>query len=302
MKRLGAFLFLLFIFAPAISLASTDFYYTGYVGELGISAGYRMDNLDFNIAGDIDGTNPNVLSELIWSDLHILELRATGNRLFRNGLYLRAKAGYGWVLEGDNRTLEFSRSNNNAEGGRVLDLSVGVGRRYASSEGRLAVMPRIGFSINKQNMKMTDGFQTLEPSGLTGPIDGLDSSYDARWMGPWLGIDAVWRPTEELALSGGLEFHIAEYEAEANWNLRDDLAHPVSFRHDADGVGVVASLGGAYELAGRWSLVLDLEYQVWKAKDGIDKTYFWDGSLGVTRLNEVNWDSRAARLRIQYRF
>lgn len=311
MKRLGAFLFLLIIFAPALSLASTDFYYTGYVGELGISAGYRMDNLDFNIAEDIYGTSPNVLSELIWSDLQILEVRVKGNRLFDSGLYLRAGAGYGQVLEGDNqdsdyaldnRTGEVSRSNNSAEGGSVLDLSFGIGRRFTSSEGGLAVMPLIGFSVNMQNMKITDGFQTLNSSGPTGPIAGLDSRYDARWMGPWLGIDAEWRPSEELALSGGLEFHIAEYEAEADWNLRDDLDHPVSFRHDANGVGVVASAGGSYEVTGRWSLFLDLEFQVWKAEDGIHTTYFVDGSSAATRLNEVNWDSRAVRLGLQYRF
>ena len=37
--------------------------------EFVFSAGYRKDELDWNIAGNINGNNPNILSELTWEDL-----------------------------------------------------------------------------------------------------------------------------------------------------------------------------------------------------------------------------------------
>ena len=53
---------------------------TEYVRDasLDLSAGYRVDQLDWNIAGTISGTNPNIISELTWSDLEIYQLQLDG--------------------------------------------------------------------------------------------------------------------------------------------------------------------------------------------------------------------------------
>ena len=45
-------------------------------GQLSLSAGYRVDALDWNIAADFFGTTPNILSELTWDDLQIFEVGA----------------------------------------------------------------------------------------------------------------------------------------------------------------------------------------------------------------------------------
>jgi len=41
--------------------------------EIEAGYGYRQDRLDWNIAGDLQGNNPDVLSELKWKDLLIHE-------------------------------------------------------------------------------------------------------------------------------------------------------------------------------------------------------------------------------------
>jgi len=49
--------------------------------DLSLSTGYRVDDFSWNIAGNVSGTNPNVLSELTWSDLEILQAVVSGRAL-----------------------------------------------------------------------------------------------------------------------------------------------------------------------------------------------------------------------------
>jgi len=282
--------------------------------EVGLSAGYRADELDWNIAGDINGENPNVLSDLTWEDLEIFQIKAKGEiNVERKDFtyfttYIRACVGYGWIVDGknqdsdylgDNRAFEFSRSNNGSDDGDVLDASVGAGPQFRVMSDRLAIIPLVGYSYHEQNLTMTDGVQTIPNYG---PFSGLDSTYETQWDGPWLGIDLAFRPAENFTLKGSFEYHWADYKGEANWNLRTDLAHPKSFEHDADGDGVVLSFGGDYAFTNHLSIHLNLDYQDWKTDDGIDKTFLADGTVLVTRFNEVNWESYAVMLGMTYRF
>ncbi|MBI5885098.1 MAG: TonB-dependent receptor [Deltaproteobacteria bacterium] len=283
--------------------------------SVALTVGSRKDNLDWNIAGNSAGTNPNVLSELQWNDLGIYQVKVAGKVVFEadggkgEGYYLRGFMDYGWVhsgtnqdsdYAGDNRTGEFSRSNNNADSGSVSDFSIGLGyrARYIFKESVLDFAPLGGYSRHRQNLKITDGYQTIP---ATGAFAGLDSSYNARWQGPWFGIDIDWL-TEKVGLHGGAEYHIARYTAEADWNLRSDFNHPKSFEHKANGTGYVLFLGGDYTVWRKWALTADVNYQKWNTTGGTDRTYFSDGTTATTRLNEVNWTSSAYMLGIMRRF
>lgn len=287
--------------------------------SLKFEGGYRVDDLDWNIAGTPAGTDPNVLSELTWEDLEIYQLRASGKlRVGRPDFpyfttYLRGSLGYGWIVDGevqdsdyagDDRTLEFSRSVSDNDDDDVWDLSVGLGFRFPLWEERLAFSPVVGYSYHEQNLNMTDGVQVLDPLDLfgLGPFPGLDSTYETMWRGPWAGVDFEFMPVERLSLTGSFEYHWPDYEAEADWNLRSDLAHPKSFEHEADGEGIVLSVDAVFDLDERWSLNLSGDYQDWETDSGDDRTFFADGSVGVTRLNEVNWESYAVMLGVIYNF
>ncbi len=288
--------------------------------EIGLSAGYREDEFDWNIAGNSNGNNPNVLSELTWDDLQIFQIGVRAKTVIGRGFYLRGKFDYGWILDGDNqdsdfagddRTLEWSRSNNNADDDDVLDASLGIGYQFRLAKDKCRVTPLVGYSYHEQNLRLTDGVQTvsepgLAPPGVTppplGPFAGLDSKYEAEWKGPWVGLDVSVRPTEKLTMTATFEYHWADYEAKAKWNLRTDLDQPKSFTHDADGEGVVASLGLAYAVVKKCSLNLTFDYQDWSTDPGTDKTFFADGTTAKTRLNEVNWESYAVMLGVSYRF
>jgi hypothetical protein len=288
--------------------------------ELELSTGYRVDDLDWNIAGNIAGTNPNILSELTWSDLTIFQLDAGARAAINRVFYLRGSLGYGRILDGDNqdsdfagdnRTLEYSRSNNSGDGGDVWDGSFGLGYQFTFFSKRLRLIPLAGYSYSEQNLTMTDGLQTVSEPALAppgelplplGPITGLDSTYETQWYGPWLGIDLWFQASPKITLFGTLEYHWADYEAVANWNLAVKFAHPKSFEHAADGTGIILSIGGEYVLREPWHIGLKIDYQEWSTDPGIDRLFLASGSITETRLNEVNWDSYAILLGLTYRF
>ena len=98
------------------------------------------------------------------------------------------------------------------------------------------------------------------------------------------------------------EYHWADYDAEADWNLREDFAHPNSFDHEADGNGYFLAAGFNFVLNRFWALNLNLDYQDWWTDEGFQRTYGADATVKDTRLNEVNWSSYALSLGIAFRF
>lgn len=165
-----------------------------------LQLGYRVDNLDWNIAGDINGQNPSILSELQWTRLQTPQFKLSIDANL-TGFYLRGNLSYGEVVKGDNqdsdyfydnRNGEFSRSNN-AGGGELADVSVGLGRKFDTSDRRRKfssyLMPMLGYSIHMQDLQTTDAFQTIPADGA---FPGLDSDYDAEWQGAWLYLVSKW--------------------------------------------------------------------------------------------------------------
>lgn len=287
-------------------------------GEVNTRIGYRRDALKFNIAGDLSGNNPNILSELTWKNIQSVQFQSQGQLVFLNHLVLDAKIGYGRIFSGDNqdsdylgddRTFEFSRSNNSADKGDLQDYSGGVGfslnLEQIAGVDKLNIIPLVGFSYHAQNLRMQDGFQTMDPYGFigsTGPFAGLNSSYDARWYGLWLGGEIKSRK-DALSDFIRLEYHLMKYHAEANWNLRSDFAHPKSFEHTVNhAYGLVLSAGLGYDLTQNWNVNLTMDYNYFKTKHGLDRTYFSDGTTADTRLNMVKWTSLGVNAGLAYTF
>jgi len=282
--------------------------------DVSLSLGYRVDSLDWNIGGGSAG--PNILSELEWHDLDIVQLKGELTSSNAEGIYFRGFADYGWVLDGsnrdsdyagDNRTFEFSRSVNDVDDSRVLDLSGGLGFTFFAGEHQqYRISPMIGYSYHRQDLRMRNGNQVVSNSAYfdlynpdpsmdvppLGPFPGLDSSYDAEWYGPWLGADVFLDLQDGSTAFARLEGHLVNFWAEADWNLRDDFAHPVSFEHDADGYGWVFELGWMDTVSRHhWTWGVTAMVQSWETDAGTDRFYFSDNTSFEGRLNEVNWSS-----------
>ena len=295
--------------------------------DLEMNIGSRVDQFDWNIAGDSYGNNPNVLSELTWENLEIAEVNGKGRLIMINnhapfGGMAKVKVNYGEIQSGDNqdsdyefdnRIGEWSRSNNRADDGSVFDFTTGAGLVFRSRSGKVMVSPLAGYSYHAQYLTIHDGYQTISldnPFSTStaydpppaGPFAGLDSTYDAVWNSGWIGVDLELSPARFLEIHGFVELHSAEYRAEANWNLRSDLEHPVSFKHESnEAAGVVTGIGAKFG-NGPLLVNLDLLYQKWQAKDGIDIFYLNDGKTSTSLLNEVNWESFSVSAGLTVRF
>lgn len=282
--------------------------------EFGLDGSFRIDQFEWNIAGDSSGNNPNILSELTWEDLLMYQLKLSNTTIIKERLYLRGYVGYGQIFSGENqdsdyagndRTIEFSRSNNSSDDGEAIDASLGVGYRFTFGHDRFELIPLIGYSYHELNLTITDGYQTIP---ATGRFPGLDSTYDTRWHTLWTGLDfkvnTRFKNTiiKKVTYSTTLEVHYADYYAEANWNLRTDFAHPKSFEHDAEAFGILFKIGGKLYFATHWALNVSYDYAYWKTGEGTDRVFFSDNSTGVTQLNEVIWQSHVISLGVVYQF
>ena len=318
----------------------------GFDIEFYIDGGYRQDKLDWNIASsgqiilDIPRTNPNIISELNWDNIEIATIELGASMRLPSNFIFDAKFAYGQVFDGenqdsdflgDNRTLEFSRSNNNADEGSTIDLSMSLGYQLdfgvIDSTPIVSFIPKVGYSYYAQNFKMTNGYQTVSrpdyidyvndrnrafdpnaeeldfgPPNL-GNFGGLDSSYEGSWHGPWAGIDSQINIGKYVSLLGSFEYHYAFYEATADWNLREDLAHPESYTQEAEGTGFNISLGSEVRVNDALRISLSVDYKKWDADKNGSTTFFGSGGgIGETFLNEVNWESMGANVGLQYQF
>jgi hypothetical protein len=273
-----------------------------------LSSGIRVDSLDWNIAGDINGNNPNILSELTWDDLLIVLTKADGKLVVADRFYVRGYVDYGWIIDGENqdsdyagddRTREFSRSNNDTDEGNVLDASIGAGYQFGPVWKLVMITPLAGYSYHEQNLVITNGYQTIPRRG---PFAGLDSTYDTEWKGPWAGVDFSVLFSERLTLTNSFEFHWVDYDAVANWNLRSDFQHPKSFEHTTDGYGILLAADLDFSIAAHLALTANINYQGFSTDDGTSRTFFASGRTRETRLNEVNWDSVAGMIGLSFLF
>ncbi len=286
-----------------------------------LSAGYRRDKLAWHIAGNLQGTNPNVRSELTWSDLDIYQLKLANRTVIKERVIVRGHFDYGAVTSGsnrdsdyngDNRTQEFSRSLNGVDGNNVWDASVGIGPRFYFDSTGIEINPLIGYAVSEQDLNIVDGYQAISAlpplTPPVGPIAGLDSRYQTRWRGPWIGADlslsmpCTEGPFNRITLKLTYEYHWMDFDADADWNLRADYQHPVSFTHDADGTGYVIGMNILLAAANRWGLKLGVNMQKMTTDPGLDRIYYANGSTADTRLNEVEWRSFTVEAGLSYQF
>jgi hypothetical protein len=273
--------------------------------EFHVLGGTRRDHVEWNIAADYSGGTPDILSELIWSDLEAPFVGLEGDyllsRRWRVGGLLRvgsivAGSNRDSDYMGDHRTREFSRSVNGADSGSLLDLRLRASYMLTQA-GSWRLSGRFGASVSQQYLRITDGYQAVATPGITPPVgafDGLHSTYDTTWAGGWGGLGLDYRSSANWWWFGHADLHAAAYYARANWNLRHDFQHPVSFEHLAPAVGVELGTSAGYAVTPEMTLTLGLTYRRFLADDGYHTVHFANGQDGGSQLNEVHWESYEA--------
>jgi hypothetical protein len=293
--------------------------------EFVLAAGLRHDTLDWSIAAN----GVDVLSELDWSSIDSIQWSLSNRSRIKRRILLQGHFNYaiirnGWVRDSDygddGRTVEYSRSISETDGDDFWDISAGGGYTFFFQGDRLAVTPMVGLSYNKQNLRIQNGRQVISEDNpysnqvldnppSIGPLsDQLNSTYFARWVGPWIGLDLRYRPNRflkgkpQVALGMTMEIHWADYYGEGNWNLRNDLEHPTSFEHEAVGFGLRLAGDAVFHLNDHWAVSFAAAYQRWSTADGTDRLFSVRYGELVTTLNSVNWSSTLVTIGMAYHF
>ena len=286
--------------------------------HLSVIAGVRWDELDWTSSAGItlSGNVQNLRSVLEWDDLRIYQVAIAGGMVWPNRIAVKGKVGYGSIVEGDNQdsdfitvggvTTEFSRSQNATDDDDVLDATISIGYPYQTKGPSFwTITPVVGFSYHEQNLVISDGNQKIPDSGA---FPGLDSTYETQWYGPWVGLDVSlkFRPRSglihALEIYSGFGLHWFLYEAEADWNLRADLAHPRSFAHESDGWGYDLNLGANICMTQRWALNVGYAYRDFSSEKGDDTIFFANGDKTTIDLDEVSWRSWSINAGVTYSF
>jgi hypothetical protein len=283
--------------------------------SLGMSQ--RTGSLSWSIASDMSGKRaPNVLSELSYEGLEIRGFEIQSSVYFFGGLldssFLDLRLHRGVITggetrdsdyDGDNKTQEYSRSLSENTGDFVADYSVAYGLKVLDKQG-LSASALAGYSLHQQYVRKQNAIRVAPDTELAlgGPIEGLNSTYQSQWQGPWLGTSvSLHGKKHRLKLQG--ELHSALYYAEADWNLRDSFKHPKSFEHNATGLGWVVDVSYAYtfDLSQGNKTTLGVSYRAedWAAEDGVDTLYLASGEVVSTKLNEVAWGGSAVSLHLK---
>lgn len=283
--------------------------------KLDLDYGLRTDQLNWNIAGTLAGTGPNVISELAWSNVGFHEAKLGFRFIGDDTWYIKGYTSQSWGYKGsnqdsdyngDNRTLEYSRSTSDSDRGTAEDFSIALGQQIRI-DNRIGITPLVGFSSHRQNFGITNGTQTLcDSSGSPnscgnglGPIAGLNSTFTTHWRGPWLGLDLRFASAHRWTTYAELEYHYSYYDAQADWNLRTDLQHPVSQSQTARGNGTHLGLGVSYALATPNSFLnLGIKQTQYSTRAGVHNFHLTNGTVASQRLNGVNWRSRSVTIGI----
>lgn len=288
----------LFIFLAVLSMVAPA--HAGLESYSAIGGAFRFDNLSWSTS---EKNNPSITQENAYDNLGIFQLQAQANAVWNRKIFMRGALDYGWIYRGKHEGDFYDGQDEQAQinsdtGGNVIDGTIGLGymfRVYDSFVNRsVYLVPLVGYSANIQNLEITDG------KSATGQLSALDSTYDSEWYGPWLGLDASFEATDRSDAVLRLEYHWADFYAESDANLRDDLAHPKSFTQWADAQGYLLNAAFRHIFARQWVMGMEVNYQYWWSDSGTHKNYYSNGTSADATFNGANWNTFGIMFTVGY--
>ncbi|MEY4484749.1 MAG: hypothetical protein RL693_2201 [Verrucomicrobiota bacterium] len=272
-----------------------------------LDSGWRQDHFEWTIAGDLNGSNPNILSELDWRNLNIVSAGGEVEVTFRQDWHLRLGGGYGWIVGGNNRDSDYELNDRRGESSRstastrgsAVDAGVVLAHDFEVLQ-RITLTPLVGFIYHRQRLNDRAGVQVLDTeSNHLGPFSGLDSTYTAEWWGPECGLDVKVTLAKKWRWLAGVRYEWLQYHGIGIWNLRQDLKN---FNDRARGDGWICTTGLEWDFAPRWTLSVMGEYGFRETGHDVSDTEYSDHSHETTRFNEAEWESLGVRVTVSCSF
>lgn len=253
--------------------------------------------LSWSIAGNINGKNPNIFSELKWTAIMGSGIGLSMDQSVYKRLKLSVDLNLSAYLSGHVTDTDYQEDNRQNQTFNAHEKANrgGVGLIRSNLELLVIDGKKLDFSIG------TGFFWTHKRFTLINEENGLNSTYDAIWFGPNAR-------TTVIARFGGFFFRCqtdysqVDYLATANWNLIDEFEHPVSFRHEAKGFQLFSEVSGGFELTSELDLVMGFRHSYFSTGRGIDTLYKTNGTRPRTRLNDVTNELFGLSMGVEYAF
>ncbi len=271
MERLALFFFLLCFLKTTLVHSQ--------IINVRITPQYSVSNYSWSVAGNTNGNNPNVMSELTW------------RKVERYGASLDVQIKLAWFKPSLSFSGEKSFSGYANDVDYALDNRQGVkyNRFFKSDDGHFYRL-RLTHPIGK-----IEGFGlgiSFNDQKLTLKHDGdISSSYRPKS----LGMIAMF--SKNYVLGGNFFANmnhaiiVSRFFANASWKLREDLNQPVSFSQYAFMGEFASSLKIGYKLAKDLSISLGCELSRVQTTSGDDYLFFADDRTALTRFNGLESDT-----------
>lgn len=276
-----------------------------------IGTGYRQGCMRWSISGP-EGS-PNVFVTNNWKQLRMYGVEGAARYVSVHHYVLQVGGNCGKIYHGHNRESVYLLDGKTAEAARIIsksnighayDLNAAIGYQVMSVGRRTLFTVLAGYSHDQQDLHLTDG--KLVENGLTGqlgPIPYQNSTYNARWFGPWLGIDMSTRVECNASLYASVAYHIPQFRADGRWKLRDQFLDKIEQK--ASAWGYDASLGFSWDFAERWGLGILAKYRHFHTHSGSNRATVQTGPQLVkvhSKLNSVSWALMSFSLSLWGRF
>jgi len=270
-----------------------------------IKAGAENRKTDFrwSIAGNAEGTDPDIYSELIYNPVRSagffigvhyniykrLNIEANYNRL---GTYKGSATDIDYA--GDNRTQYIPPSSGDtlfrSDKGNMNSFNVALSYVF------IDIHP-FKLSAGAGYTKSRELFYLLDDDS-----PDLNTTYRADWKGALFFLEGMVNIGNKIYLQPRVAFQPMQYNAAANWNIQEDFHHPVSFVQKANGTGWNYTANAAYQFNKHIGLHIEWLYADWKTGEGIDKLYLKTGEIPKTQMNGAFKKSSGWRLSAAYTF
>ena len=257
--------------------------------QINVASGISIQDFSWSIAGNADGTNPNVLSELKYQNIVGLGLSVNGKYkiLPKTSVILTIEnrqtlSGTGSDIDyqHDNRTTPTYELNFNSAKGGMQHLQTGLAYNLYKT-------PFVTVDANLSYINTSQTFSMTSSS-----VPNLDTWYSTRQQGIQVGTSFHTHLGSKLQVLATLSYALVDYTGIGNWNLIPTFEHPVSFMQESNGAHYGGSAGLSTKISSRISFYIAGGYFAQQINAGRDQTFLRNGVRQVTRFN----GSRAASI------
>ena len=233
------------------------------------------DNIYFRACADYGWVTSGKFKNQFYVDLLPSPINSGSGSGSGSGSRSGSELGSGSVGSDAVEVFDFTAS---ADKGHVYDATLALGYQFKTCDDSFAIAPVVGYSWNGQHLEIgkegsgsgSSEDYSYSDASYSDDYSSDNSKYNARWNGPFIGVDFDYNLGCDWELFATYEFHWARYHAKSHWNHQ--VSYEDGFNHRAkNGHGQVASVGVKYDFCECWTASLVGEWKYFHANRGTHK-------------------------------